>query len=141
MINITSELKKKLLAAKSAEEAAELVKADGQKVTAEDAERLWEEITRLREKIGKELSPDELEAVSGGRDYLKEGCAATVEPNSLCWSNDRCYLDDVLYEHTPCNRTCPYCSYGLAVYVDSRAFKSRYWCLHCGESFEVTEIF
>ena len=141
MLNITNELKTKLLAAQSAEEAAALVKADGQTLTPEETAHLWEEIKKGQEQGGRELSLDEMEAVSGGRDYLKEGCAATVEPNSLCWSNDRCYIDDVCYEHTPCNRTCPHCGYGIAVYVDSRNFKSRYWCLHCGESFEITEIF
>ena len=141
MSSISNELKAKLLAAQSAGEAAELVKKTGQEITPEGAALLWEKITRKREQDGQTLSLNELDAVGGGRDYLKEGCAATVEPNSLCWSNDRCYFDDVGYEYTPCNRTCPYCGYGIAVYVDSRAFKSRYWCLHCGGSFEVTEIF
>jgi len=40
MIIITKELKAKLLAAKSAEEVAELVKADGREITAEDAAKL-----------------------------------------------------------------------------------------------------
>ena len=46
MIIITKELKAKLLAAKSAEEAAGLLKADGREITAEEAEKLWEEIER-----------------------------------------------------------------------------------------------
>ena len=38
------------------------------------------------QKTDKELSLDELEAVSGGvnRDYNKHGCAATVEAGSGC---------------------------------------------------------
>ena len=37
MLHLTNELKAKLLAAKSAEEVTELLKADGQEITAEDA--------------------------------------------------------------------------------------------------------
>ena len=86
MLNITNELKAKLLAAKSAEEAAGLLKADGREITAEDAAKLWNEITKCRDQEGKALSPNELEAVSGGvdRDWLTDGCAATVEPGSDC---------------------------------------------------------
>ena len=66
MINITKELKAKLLAAKSAEEAAGLLKADGREITAEEAEKLWEEIEHIREAEGRKLSKDELDAVSAG---------------------------------------------------------------------------
>ena len=59
MIDITNELKTKLLAAESAEEVTELIKADGQEITAEDAAHLWEEIECKRNSDGKELSPDE----------------------------------------------------------------------------------
>ena len=121
MLNITNELKKKLSTAQSAEEAAELVKADGQEITAEEAGHLWEEITKRREQDGQELSLDELEAVSGGadRDWRKHGCAATVEPGSSCFSNDFCYLIDVTYSNPPTSKlgggsgkkvgTCPKC--------------------------------
>ena len=141
MINITKNLKSRLLTAQSAEEAAELVKADGQEITPEDAVRIWEEISRKREKDGKELSLDELEAVSGGRDYEIEGCAATVEPDSLCWSDDRCYLDDVYYEHPPCKKLCPRCGHGIATYQYTHLFVSHYWCQGCHYPFEVTELF
>ena len=59
----------------------ELLAADGQKITPKDSIQIWEEIYRKREKDGKELSLDEPESVSGGadRDYLKDGCAVTVE--------------------------------------------------------------
>jgi hypothetical protein len=40
MLNITKELKAKLLAAKSEEEAAALVKANGQEITAEVSMRI-----------------------------------------------------------------------------------------------------
>lgn len=66
MIRFTDELKARLLAAKSEEEVTELVKADGQEITAEDAVHLWEEIERMREAEGRKLSKDELDAVSAG---------------------------------------------------------------------------
>ena len=110
-MSITKELKEKLLAAKSVEEVTELVKADGQEITAEDAAHLWEEITKLREQDGKELALDALEAVSGGsRNYLTEGCAATVEPNSDCWGTDGgCLAINIDYSNWPCNLQCPNC--------------------------------
>ena len=111
MINITNELKAKLLAAQSAEEVTELVKADGQEITAEKAAHFWEEIKKLREQDGKELSLDELEAVSGGsRNYLTEGCAATVEPDSDCWGTDGgCWVINIDYSNWPDNLQCPKC--------------------------------
>ena len=88
-MNITDELRKKLLVARSADEVVELAKADGQEITAEDAAQLWEEVLKGREQVGKELSLDELAAVNGGvRNFVTEGCAATVEPGSNCWGAD-----------------------------------------------------
>ena len=66
MLNIPNELKAKLLAAQSAEEAAALVKSNGQEITAEESEKLWEEIEHIREAEGRKLSKDELDAVSAG---------------------------------------------------------------------------
>ena len=43
-MNITNELKTKLLAAGNAAEAAEIMKAEGQEITREEAELLFEEI-------------------------------------------------------------------------------------------------
>ena len=69
-MKITNELREKLLTAKSAEEAAELLRAGGQEVGPNDVEKLWAEITKHREQEGKELSLDELDAVSGGVFWL-----------------------------------------------------------------------
>ena len=65
-MDMTGELKAKLLTAKSVEEAAGLLKADGREITAEEAEKLWEEIEHIREAEGRKLSKDELDAVSAG---------------------------------------------------------------------------
>ena len=42
MLNISNELKTKLIEAKSAEEVAEVLQAAGQVATAEEAAHLWE---------------------------------------------------------------------------------------------------
>ena len=108
MLQMTNELKAKLLDAKSAGEVTALVKAAGQEITAEDAAHLWEEISRKRGQDGKELSLDELEAVSGGsRNWAEYSCQATVEDDSWCWSNDACWYDDVVYEDFNAAEKCP----------------------------------
>ena len=65
-MDMTNELKIKLLAAKNAEEVTELLKANGREITAEETETLWEEIERVREEGSRKLSKDELDAVSAG---------------------------------------------------------------------------
>ena len=129
-----AELKAKLRSAKSEEEAAALLKDAG--VDEPLAGRLWNEISRSRE--GKELSLDELETVSGGadRDWLKEGCAATVEAGSWCGTNDSCVWIDVQYDHPPVKDPCPQC--GGQMYMDRVEYESKgnayYYrkCLRCG---------
>ena len=73
MIEMSNELKQKLLDAKSAEDAAKLVKEFGQEISTEGAALLWEEIERARQGI-QEFSKDELDAVSGGKFEMPEGC-------------------------------------------------------------------
>ena len=75
MLNITNELKAKLLAAQSEEEVTELLKANGREITAEEAEKLWEEIEHIREAEDRKLSKDELDAVSAGFGFeFPSGC-------------------------------------------------------------------
>ena len=137
MIRFTDELKARLLAAKSEEEVTELVKADGQEITPEDAARLWEEISRQRNQDGSELSPDELEAISGGtgRDWLTDGCAATVEPGSDCWGTDYCILYPVPYENTPVKRRCGVCNYYPLYEKETFERKEIFVCKQCGAWF------
>ena len=66
MITLTDELKTKLLAAQDVNEVTALLKAEGQGISPEDAERLWEEIEHIREAEDRKLSKDELDAVSAG---------------------------------------------------------------------------
>ena len=133
MISVTKELKAKLFAAESAEEAAGLVKSDGQEITPEDAARLWAEIEKLRDQNGKALSMDELEAVSGGadRDWTTDGCAATVEPHSWCDSNDGCIWNEVTYDNEPI-ALCDNCGQSY-VYEAYYGAQYTYWkCPRCG---------
>jgi len=130
------ELKLKLLQAKSAEEVAGLLKNAG--MDESKAAQLLKEIQKGWEQEGKELSLDELETVSGGadRDWLKEGCAATVEAGSWCGTNDSCVWIDVQYDHPPVKDPCPQC--GGQMYMDRVEYESKgnayYYrkCLRCG---------
>ena len=129
MLNISNELKAKLLAAQSAGEAAALMKADGQKLTAEDAAQLWTEIMNHQVQDDKELS-------------LDEGCAATVEEGSDCWGADGgCLMIHYTYFREPVtDDRCPMC--GARVYYEgeygvSTGFLQGYnWkefiCRKCG---------
>ena len=121
MLNITGELKTKLLTAKSAGEAAALLKDAG--VDAPMATQIWNELCAHRGD--KELSLDELEAVSGGadRNWVKDGCAATVEPGSRCGSNDACWKWDVTYDNAPTTMVCPLC--GKNLYYEETDYAAR----------------
>ena len=140
---LENELKEKLLAAQSAEEVAVLLKADGQEATAEEAARLWEEIKTDRELDTKELSLDELAAISGGedRDWLRDGCAASVEGGSDCFGTDLCGLWPVTYKHAPTRRKCTDC--GGILYSNGTTgggfFEElvyHYKCVSCGAQFK-----
>ena len=80
-----------------------------------------------------------MESVSGGadRDWLTDGCAATVEPNSWCGSDDACWIWDVTYDHEPANINCPNCkSFMYVNWVDYSTNPSddvfHYKCKNCG---------
>jgi hypothetical protein len=83
-LNITNELREKLLTADSAEKVAELLKADGQEVEPDDVEKLWAEVTKKRQKDDRKLSVDELDAVSGGAFWLGEDAPDGHELG--CWN-------------------------------------------------------
>ena len=83
-MNITNELREKLLTAGSAEKVAELLKADGQEVEPNDVEKLWAEVTKSRQKDDRKLSVDELDAVSGGVFWLGDDAPDGHELG--CWS-------------------------------------------------------
>ena len=135
-----NELKKKAMEAASAEEVMEIVRAAGEEITAEEAKQFFEKVQER--KTDKALSLDELEAVSGGRDWVTEGCAATVEWDSDCWGADGgCIVVHYTYTREPTTSDrCPKC--GARVYLEgkygvSTGFLQGYtWkefiCRNCG---------
>ena len=127
-LKLSEELKKELIKAQSAEQVTEIIKAGGQEISAEDAEHLYQEIVHHNQDA--ELSADELEAVAGGfdRDWLTDGCAATVEAgHGFCGSNDYCLWFDVTYEHQPTPYHCSKCGGIMYEYGKKRN------CINCGE--------
>ena len=108
MPEYSDELLLKIEKAENAEEIAQLLKADGQEVDEKTVERFWAEVTRMRESDGTELSLDELDTVAGGRDWMLEGCKATVEPGSNCWGIDGgCWKIHVKYTNFHPELKCP----------------------------------
>ena len=136
-----NELKKKAMEAAGAEEIMEIMKAAGEEITAEEAERFYEKVQD--KKTDRELSLDELEAVAGGedRDWLRDGCAATVEAGSDCYGTDMCGLWPVTYEHRPTRHKCSVC--GGILYSNGSTgggfFEEEvyhYKCASCGAQFK-----
>ena len=91
----------------------------------------------------RELSPDEMAAVAGGedRDWLRDGCAATVEAGSDCYGTDMCGLWPVIYEHRPTRHKCSVC--GGILYSNGSTgggfFEEEvyhYKCASCGAQFK-----
>ena len=137
------EMEKKLFAAGSSEEITELIEAEGREISAEEAAELFEK-ARERRGEAKELSLDELDSVSGGRDWVTEGCAATVEWGSNCWGTDGgCSISNIQYERMPSkDARCPMC--GGKVYHSGGGVQStsnlwwsgygyeEYICRKCG---------
>ena len=114
----------------------EIVRAAGEEITAEEAAQLFEKAQA--KKTDKELSLDELEAVSGGadRNWVTDGCAATVEYGSWCDSNDRCFYWDVTYDFQPTSALCPNCGKNMylqnSISLGGGKYEDQYRCKFCG---------
>ena len=129
MAELSKELYSKLLLADSQEEVTELLKAGGREDVP--AQEVWEQVQQRRAQDGMELSLDELEDVAGGRDWMQEGCAATVEPGSDCWGTDGgCDLCNIEYTNLP-NYNCPKCGRWSAQRTETEG-KAIYVCRYCG---------
>ena len=91
--------------AKSVDDVKKALAKAGDKFKDIDPERLYEELQHQLTKNEK-LDLDELDAVSGGsdRNWWVDGCAATCEEDSWCWSNDWCNSFEVTYQefHDKC---------------------------------------
>ena len=92
-----TELERRLMNAESLEDVEALL-SDRSDI---DPKRAWEEVENHRSGSAEKLDLQELDAVSGGadRDWVKDGCAATCEVGSWCWSNDQCQIWDVTYSN------------------------------------------
>ena len=97
------ELRGKLIRAKDIEEVRALL---GPETAEEEIKQVWREIEAHRPAEGLEtVDDDELAAVSGGadRNWVTQGCSATVEEGSWCGSDDYCNYYDVTYSNfDPC---------------------------------------
>ena len=97
------ELRGKLIRAGNMEEVRAILGPNAKKA---EIDRAWREIEAHRPAEGLEtVDDDELAAVSGGadRDWIEDGCAATVEKGSWCGSDDFCIWFDVTYSnYDPC---------------------------------------
>ena len=129
------ETRAKLLHAKDQEEVRSIL---GPEAAEEEIERVWQEIQHHRPAEGLEaVEDDELEAVSGGyeRDYPTQGCAATVEAKSFCWSNDACCWFEVQYRNfDPCPKGTSASRNHVWKAVGWEG-RNRLWeCKQCGET-------
>ncbi len=98
MENIRAELMK----AESLLQVRDILTRDGQELTEEEIDRVWQELEHHRVNYCREMSMEEFESVAGGaRDHTKEGCAATCEMTSWCWASDYCVLISVTYSNWP----------------------------------------
>lgn len=129
-----NEVEKELVNAKSVDEVKTILSENNVTISDEEAKELFKKIEEKEDIFTKEVSVDELEAVSGGadRDYRKQGCAATVEYNSFCWSNDRCTFVSVTYDNGP-TRKCPVCGAGMYVLSEEMTGDQILKCPKCGK--------
>ena len=120
------DLIKRVLSAKSAEEIKDILSAAGEEISIEEAEHLYDKAqAQEQEQEDRKLSLEEMQAVSGGidpdRNWLTDGCAATVEAGSWCMSNDSCKIWSVIYDNEPDDRfTCPNCH-------TKTMYNSKFW--------------
>lgn len=124
--------------AQSADDTKRILAENGIEIGSEEAERLYGRISSKLAEGAEELSDDELMAVSGGRDYGKDGCAATVEPDSDCWGEDGgCEWIHYSYSHPPISLKCKVC--GTYLYRFERPegslFKYGLRCRKCGKEY------
>ena len=132
------EIKKNLYEADSPKEIQEILSGLGFESSDEEAARLFEEIQLFHSSETEVLSEDELAAISGGRDYAKDGCAATVEPGSDCWGEDGgCAVIHYHYDNRPLRLYCK--KDGTPLYKfecpPEDLFAYKYRCRVCGAEY------
>ena len=90
---------------------------------------------KLPEAKERILSQEELEAVSGGRDWSQEGCAATVEEGSKCWGTDACSGINVHYDYFDASYKCPNYPGPHQTELTDR-LKRIHTCKYCGYTYQ-----
>ena len=132
---LSDEELKAQLADKAPAQAVELAAELGYEVTEEELIAAEKELRKQNSPEVVELDLEDMDKAAGGsRDWATQGCAATVEAGSTCWSNDYCILLDVTYSHAPSYNKCPKC--GNTMYFErstsKHGWKSHYICPKCG---------
>lgn len=134
------EIEKKLLKAGSIDEVKSIIEGSGDSISDDDAKMLYDKIKSMDSEASVELSVEELDSVSGGRrDFMKEGCKATVEAGSNCWGNDFCGLINVWYDAAP-EQNCPKCGAGMGKVREVSSLKHIIKCHKCGFEKEVDSV-
>ena len=90
---LDDKIKERLAGARNLEEVKEILKDN----SSIDPERAWKESERHRSLTHEKLDLNELGGAD--RDWKRDGCAATCEWDSWCWSNDSCLVWDITYDH------------------------------------------
>ena len=133
-----TEMDKKLSKAGSIEEVKSIIEDSGESINDEDAKLLYDKIKSMDSDAIVELSVEELDAVAGGRrDYMTEGCKATVEYGSNCWGNDFCAIFNVWYERAP-EANCPKCGAGMGR-VSKECMSHIIKCPRCGQTKKIED--
>ena len=99
---ISDEALRERLADKDPSQAVELAAELGYEVTEEELIKAEKELCTQSSTEVVELDLEDMDRAAGGnRDWATQGCAATVEAASWCWSNDACIISDVTYINSP----------------------------------------
>ena len=136
---VIREQKSKLMLAESIDEIKDIITKAGGEISSEDAEHLWNEIKHMKESRGQEIDDDEMDAVAGGadRNWIIDGCAATCEHESWCFSNDFCLEFSVTYfnfwtDSPTCPDGTPH-DFGEVYYIrNTRKHQKKRACKKCG---------
>lgn len=134
--------------ARDPDEIRRILTESGYTPSEEAVNNIRELINAETETKCRDLSEDELSAVSGGateRDYATEGCAATVENDSHCFGTDGgCLIVNIDYIHSPMFQHCPRCGAQTmyrAIQDPGSDLRSIYACRTCGMREEGFDIF
>ena len=139
MIKITEEMEQKLRQAETLEDVKQILSEGKYKFTPDQIEQVYNELQQKYRGKDEELSLDELEMVSGGKDlnWIEDGCYATVEGSSWCGRNDKCEWLWTTYDYAPVKYKCVDCGVWLhEIYDDSYIIS----CHICGRMYSYNDF-